>query len=219
MPDSITLRLCLQRCTLEMGQISGPSTNRYSDELMRQNVEHAFKHVFREAFWPRYSSYAQFTLDGTTGLVTDDLTILIKDVKDIDAVWVANHSSGLPLLPTTVNPYALSGTRPRFVELTNSDKVFRIWPRTATGQVTVRYRTLPTLPFDLDDTIYVNDMVLVYATCWWTFDKDGDNPGAAKLMQGLLLDTLKTEKRLLLNLPLAHNDSAGSIPLQWFMAP
>lgn len=216
MADSITLRACLEKVAYELSQVPGPGTNRYSDSILSQHVEHAFKHLFRELWLPYYTRYEQFTLDGTTGQVTADLTDKIKDVKDIGSIWRADTNLSLPLLPTNINPYTITGTRPRYIQLTNDEKMFIAWPLTATGQLVIKYRTLPDLPFGLDDTIYINDMLLVYASAWWYADKDGDNPGAAKLLQGLFLQTLNDEKKRLLNLPIALHDGSG-IPTEWFM--
>jgi len=167
--------------------------------------------LFDEVFWPQFCTWRQYVLDGTLGVVTADLTDVIKRIEDIQVIFPTTSSNAAvtKMSPSVTNPYTFSGTVPIHYEglssaFTNkTTKVFRIWPLTATGTIALRHRTKPDT-FVGTDEIDFDDQALILGAVYDYLEDDGTNPNATQKFQGLF-ETRVTQ--------LKNNFNSGPISL------
>jgi hypothetical protein len=165
-------------------QVAGSSVQLYSEELVEGFVNDAFDIIFKKIFYPGYTHYAQLTIDGTTGKPTTNLATdpEVMSFDDIQYVLPEDRNKPLPILPAMFNPYTIGGNVSQYIEaLTVADsdyatKLFRVWPLTATDSVVVRYRKKPKPTFVPTDEIYMDKVMLVYASVWQYMKDDGTIP-------------------------------------------
>lgn len=195
--------------------VSGQGTQIYAEDRIGEMIQHKFDVLFSEEFWPQFCTWTQYTLDGTLGVVTTDLTDIIKDIEDIQSMFHEENSTPIPKLnPSTVNPFGLSGTRPLHYEgLATSfsnytTRVFHIWPHAATGDITLRYRTKPD-NFVATDEIYFDDQVLILGAVFDYLEDDGTNPNATQKFQAMFESRVTQLKDNLNTGPIALDPAAG----------
>ena len=124
---------------------------------------------------------------------------------------VGNTSAALAALPSTVNPYGLSGTAPIYFAPYNTvSKVFQVWPRSATGTLTVAGRTKPTA-FVAGDTVDFDDQLLILGATYDYLEDDGSNPGATQKFEAMFDSRRKQMHRLLNSLPV-QLDPISTLP-------
>ena len=206
---SQTLTQLINRVTIRLSQVNGAGVQIYSEDRIAEMIQHKFDVLFDEAFWPQFSTWQQWTLDGTLGVVTADLTDTLKRLTDIQVLYRSDSSTPIPLLSSTTNPYAFSGLTPLGYEgNTNAAKVFTIWPKTSTGTVTARIRTQPD-PFDPDDEVDFDDQALILGATWDYLEDDGTNPNATQKFQALAESRVNQLESALSSAPIALNTFVG----------
>jgi hypothetical protein len=197
--------------------VSGVSVQQYAEDPILHGIQTAFDRLFKLRFWPSYSEWATWTLDGTTGKVTTDLTSLVKDFTDIANIWYGSDTNPLTRRPTYTNPANITGTRPRYWEPLKQEptRIFRILPITSTGNVTAYYRTKPA-DFDIDSTLYLDPLLLELASALAYLASDNANPTMINLVQEELKTYFST-------VDMNHDDdeieldaNAHSIPENWY---
>jgi hypothetical protein len=210
-----TLTELITRVEDRLSMVSGQGTQIYAEDRIAEMIQHKFDVLFTEEFWPQFCRWAQYTLDGTLGVITTDLTSLVKDVEDIQAIFHNTNSSPIPKLnPSTVNPFGLSGARPLHYEglstsFTNyASRVFHIWPHTATGILTMRYRTKPDT-FVATDEIYFDDQALILGAVFDYLEDDGTNSNATQKFQAMFEARVMQLKDSLNSGPLSLDPAAG----------
>lgn len=179
-------------------QSAGSAVQLYSQDILMQQVQDAFDHIFIMEWWPQFRIRELRTLDGTTGAPTVPLTY-ITQYDDIKAIFVQNDPRALPVL--TMNSSVLApnfniGDRARYME-GNVATVFKLWPETATGQVSVVGRARPAA-FAIDQTVPFDSTLLKHYAAWAYFTDDDSNPTAAAKHQGLFetrLETIRIDSR------------------------
>jgi hypothetical protein len=196
-----TLDELIERTITRMSMVSGRGTQLYAEDKVAEMIQHKFDVLFDENFWPDYTSVAQYTLDGATGIVTTDLSTLIKRFVDIDYVMIGNTNTKLTSLPTTINPFGLSGTTPVYLAPNNSTtRPFKVYPITATGNVTVRFRTKPAT-FVGEDEVKMDDQLLILGAVYDYLEDDASNPGATQKFEAMFDSRRKQWHRMLNSLP------------------
>ncbi len=180
--------------------VAGTGVQIYADDRIAEMIQHKFDVLFLEEFWPQFSEWATWTLDGTLGVVTTDLTDLVKKYEDIDVIFPENSNKALTkLTPNTTNPFQLSGTTPIHIEglgpnATNKvTRVFNVWPKSATGDLNSHYRTRPDT-FNPEDEIDFDDQALILGATYDYLEDDGTNPNATQKFLGLFNDRVKQLK-------------------------
>ena len=170
---------------------AGQGVQLYAEDRIAEMIQHKFDVLFEEIFWPQFCTWAQYTLDGTLGIITTDLTTLVKRFEDIQVIYPENSNQSLPKLsPSTSNPFELSGTTPVAYEAlgptdTNkTSRVFQIWPKAATGDVILRFRTKPDT-FTANTTVDFDEQVLILGAAFDYAEDDGTNPNATQKFQNL----------------------------------
>ena len=175
----------------------------YAEDRVAEMIQHKFDVLFEERFWPQFTTWAQWTLDGTLGIVTTDLASLLKRFEDIRVVFPDNSTTPLTQISAlTTNPFELSGTTPiHYAALGPTDanktsRVFQIWPKTATGDIIVQYRTKPDT-FVGTDTVDFDDQALILGATFDYLEDDGTNPNASQKFQLLFEARVKQLKNTL----------------------
>ncbi len=195
-----TLTELVTRTADRLSMVSGSGTQIYAEDRIAEMIQHKFDVLFDEVFWPQFLTWAQWTLDGTLGIVTTDLTSLLKRYEDIRVVFPQNSSTPLTKMSAlSTNPFELSGTVPIHYEAlgpTDSNKtsrVFQIWPKTATDDIIVQYRTKPDT-FVGTDEIDFDDQALILGATFDYLEDDGTNPNASQKFQLLFEARVKQLK-------------------------
>ena len=206
--------------------MQGTSVQTYAEDRIAAAIQHKFDVLFSEIFWPQHIIWKASVLDGTLGVVTDDLTTILSDFDDIARIYRSGGTLPLPLLPAqTLNPFVLSGTRPRFYAPiphgeTNANKIFNIWPKTATGTIQWARRKHPKAGtagrlFNPSDTVTFDDHALILGAAFDILEDDATNPNATQKFQSMFESRMKQLKRALANAPIALDQGRQNILTTW----
>ncbi len=185
---SIVVSALVTRVEKRLRIVAGVSAQLYAEDAILHGIQTSFDRLFKIRWWPMYTTaLATYTLDGTAGKVTTDLTALIKDFTDIHRIWYDEDEAPLTRLRTDKRPDKVTGTKARYWEPLKQEatRVFRIIPITTTGDVHVRFRTKPD-DFKITDTIYLDPLLLELAAAYEYVVTDGANPGQAEMLLGML---------------------------------
>jgi hypothetical protein len=212
-----TLTELITRTADRLSMVAGTGVQTYAEDRIAEMIQHKFDVMFSEAFWPQFLSWSIYTLDGTLGVVTADLTTTLKRFEDIRVIYPDNTNTSLTKLSAlTTNPNTLSGTTPIHFEAlgptaTNKiTKVFNVWPKTATGNIDVQYRTKPDT-FIGTDEIDFDDQALILGATFDYLEDDGTNPNASQKFQLLFEARVKQLKNEFNSAPISL-DPVTSIP-------
>ena len=213
---SILVSDLVVRVETRLRMVSGISVQIYAEDAILHSIQTSFDRLFMVRFWPMYSSWATWTLDGTTGQVTTDLTALVKTFMDLRGIWFEEDETPLLRLPADKRPENVVGTKARYWEPLKQapTRVFRILPILSIGDVHAHHRTKPN-DFVLTDTIYLDPLLLELAAAYEYVVTDGANPGQGELLLGMLKQHFKV-------IDSAQDDDfielvrgLGNIPSEW----
>jgi len=181
-----TLTQLVTRVETRLSMVAGVGVQFYSEDAIEEFIQTTFNTLFDKAFWPRFTTHAStYTLDGTNGIVTTDLTTLIKRFEDIRHIFPDNSNTALTELPSTINASTIDGTSPvHFSSNPDVSRIFTIWPKASTGDIQVTYRTKPD-DFTSTDEIDFDEDSLVLGASWEYLKDDGTNPEATASMLAL----------------------------------
>lgn len=212
-----TLDEITQDVISNLSQAGGVGTQRYAEPRIHILINQCFKMLFDRQWWPEYMEwYTSCALDGTTGVVTTDISA-IKRFIDIRAVFPAGSDKPLPMIPTEINPTGIPAGALTFIDTNRSTtKVFKVWSPTSTTAVTIHARLKPD-DFTANDEISFDDLVLCYGAAWAYAEDDGTNPGATQKFQMLFENRLATIESALNSKPIALNARATYVPGQWWV--
>lgn len=213
-----TLNNLVQRTIEMLSQAPGTGTQVYAEDRLAEMMLNSFYALARMKWWKHLMQWEQKTLDGTAGLVTANFDP-VGEFRDIQAVMAGTGARPLSMLPTEFNPYALSGTYPRFIEdytATSAAKILRVWPLTATGTIAVRRRALLVRSGVVSNTIVpFHDLALIYKACWEYSEDDGGNPGQTAKFQGMFQAEWKQLVMDEVSKPIELDPRAGVFPDTW----
>ncbi len=208
----------IQKTIRRLSMVNGEGVQLYAEDLIGDMLQHKFNIIFNRQFWPQFKHAATYTLDGTLGVVTADLTAILKDYEDIQFIFREGAKQPLITAPDRMNTDLLTGDTPKLFEANSSAaKVFNILPKEATGNILLKCRTKPAdfstasetaIPFDND--------VLILGACFDYLEDDGSNPGATEKFRILFEDRLRQLEGMHNNkrIPLDPT-SVGNIPNTW----
>ena len=200
-----TLAQLVTRTEQRLSMVAGTSVQLYSEDRIAEMIQHKFDVLFIEAWWPQFMTWYTWTLDGTNGQVTVDVTNIIKDYQDIRRIFPSGSNTPLTELGSTVNPLQLSGTTPMHFESDiATDKRFHIWPKTATGNIIVHVRTKPAT-FISSDEINFDEQALILGAAYDYAEDDGTNPGGTEKLQNLFEARVQQSQSQLNDAPLSLN--------------
>jgi len=204
-----TLTQLITRVADRLSMVSGTGVQIYAEDRIAEMIQHKFDVLFADVFWPQFCTWATYTLDGTLGVITTDLTELIKEFDDIQVIFPEKSNRSLTKLSQlTNNPFLLSGTTPiHFESLGPTDtnkttKVFNVWPKTATGDLNIRFRTKPDT-FVGSDTIDFDEQALILGATYDYLEDDGTNPNASQKFQSMFEARVRQLKDMFNSGPIA----------------
>ncbi len=197
--------------------VAGAGVQIYAENRIAEMIQHKFDVLFEERFWPQFNTWVIWTLDGTLGVVTDDLTDKVKRFVDVRVIFPANSNAALTKISAlTQNPFVLSGSTPIHYDAlgpndsNKTQKVFFIWPKTSTGDIVAQYRTKPET-FTANDVVDFDDQALILGATFDYLEDDGTNPNATTKFQTLFESRVEQLTRSLDKDPISL-DPASSRP-------
>lgn len=216
----------IQRTIRRIGQVSGTSVQVYAEELIGEMIQHKFDVLFEEQWWSQFMHWLDGTLDGTTGVVTVNVATLVdgnsvdiglKRFEDIHSIFPDKDNRPLPRFPDFVNPDNVTGVTPRYIEADgNEQKVFKLYPVTATGLVKIHYRSKPN-NFATGDTVRFDQQALILGAAYDYLEDDGANPGASEKMSNMFESRVKQLKKSRAWLPHKLDPRVDTaVPDEWF---
>lgn len=204
----------------ELHQVSGPAVQVYSQDMLISRINNAFITFFDDPSvnWKRFTEYATYVLDGTTGKSTTDVSLTFREYDDIYRIYPSDSDRPLVKWNQNRNPGLIVGDYPRMVRPTSTaQKIFQVLPLTAAGSVTVVGKSRPTTwPFDdLADIVPFDYLAIVYYVAWQELSDDGTNPAATedklKLFQNRWKQLIARQGQE----PVSYNGGSTQVPTQW----
>lgn len=179
----ITLRDAIDRTLERVALAQGVDVQTYAEEQIKSIIQHKFDILFDSVWWPQFYNPGQtFTLDGASGVVTADLSDLIKRFQDVRFVWYKDERNPLPRAPVRLNPTLIK--RRSIIPTSQSGKVFKVLPSDTSGDITIAFRTKPDNFEQEDDVIDMDDHLIVLGAAYDYLNGIGTNPEEeAKLLQ------------------------------------
>lgn len=200
-----------------LSQAGGVGTQRYSEARIQGLIQLTFEMLFLRQWWPQFMQGFTCTLDGTTGVVVEDISSITR-YQDIRAVFQSGSDVQLQQLPAELNPLGLQDARIMFIEPNNTDgKVFRVWSPTATGTLYVHARLEPAV-YTPDDIVKFDRLALAYGAAWAYAEDDGTNPGASQKFQILFENRVHDLEAELLDKPISLDNTSVKFPTMWWYA-
>lgn len=167
----------LGRIMTKLSLMGGLDVQVYGQPKIMELLQSTFNDVFDRRFWNCHMAFIMCNLDGTTGLVTGDLSSKLKSFNDIRNLWVPSQTSPLPRGPRDVTPSRVNMLC--YVPEADTQKVFRVLPMYTNGTIDISYRARPArlaeasvVPFD--------DEYLIFEVCAQYMNLEGANTSAAK---------------------------------------
>ena len=189
-----TLAEIITRVQNLLSLAGGLNVQTYAQPKIVEFITMGYNTLYKKHFWTDYTTVEKFTLDGTTGRVTADLSAKIKSFKDIEYIWYKDYATPLPIAPANRSPDMI-----RQLSFSNSGIAscpFVIYPIDNTGEVWVSYRTKATLPFAETDEIPMDDELLVRWAVMMYLTFDNANQAAISLVTKMYSDYLNELEKL-----------------------
>lgn len=206
--------------TMKLRQVSGAGVNIYSDGPIKLAIEDIYYLAVGDRWWPHLMKTLTRTLDGSTGIVTEDLTG-VDEFTDIRAVWYQGEQRPLPIMPHYANYNAGVGAQQRCIEPLNwdddnADRFFRMIPVTTTGTVYIHCRTTPDQIFTNPEVIIPFNPALLAAGAAWSYAaSEGVNPAHVVKLQQEFTDAMKTERNSYRDMGIPLDPRQASYPTEW----
>lgn len=212
-----TLRALITDIEKELYQVAGIATQVYAQDKLAQNVENAFLMFFtdQKIKWKRFETFQTYVLDGTTGRATTPVNTTFKNYDDIYAIYPADSNRKLVMASGQVNPVSVTGNYP-LQRMYDSTNIFRVLPITAVGSVTVVGRSLPTLPFALNDVVPFDSLAIKFHAVWQYLIDDGSNPGGVAKFESLFNERYQALNKAQSSEPIAFNGRGINIPTTYY---
>lgn len=209
-----TLAQLTQRVIRRVSMVDGASVQTYAETRIEEMIQHKFDILFDELWWDDLMFRQSYTLDGTTGLITGDISSLCKKFKDIKEIYLENYPDPLKTWVGQGN-LALYNGHPVYTSYTTDmTKLFKVWPVDTSGDVYVVGRTKPA-DFTSGDTVNFDEQVLVLGAAYDWLEDDGTNPGATEKMQQLFESRVAQLKNLESAKPIPLNPRISYLHDQW----
>lgn len=188
-----TLSVLITRVQELLSLAGGLGVQTYAQPKIVQFIQMAYTDLADRRFWNDYTTQDTYTLDGTTGKVTADLTDVIKSFRDIEYVWYGDYASPLPKAP---NNRSQSMVRQlSFAPSGDAASPFMILPIDNTGEVHVRYRVRADVPFTELNDVPMDEELLVRASAMMYLTFDNSNQAAMQMVSNMYKERLdKLEK-------------------------
>ena len=211
-----TLQQLITKVERLIAQSAGTAVQTYAEPRIAQHLQDSFNGLFLKVWWPQFMTWETLALNGSTGEPSS--VPAVRRFVDIRAIFRADSNRRLPLPPGDSNPLLYTGTDPLFAEGITGDRVFRVWPFTATGSVVVNGRVKPN-DFALTNDVDMDDTLLSLLAAWQYVVDDGNNPAQAEKLQQLFNTQLELVTHNLQNLGMALDYRYADTVNQWMEYP
>lgn len=183
-----TINQLIVRIEERLALAAGLNVQIHAENRLIETLRSSYNILFDDFWWPEYTKSATYTLDGTTGQITTDVTNIIRRYADIQYVYYDQDEHPLPHLQRTTNPARIK-TR-CITPSGDPETVFKVYPVDTTGNVHVWYRTRIADSVwedsEFDTEINMDDELLIYSVCYDFMVDDASNDMAAqKFLQKL----------------------------------
>jgi len=217
-----TARQIISEVERLVGEAAGAGVQIHAEDGMLETLNRVARLAFTRFTWDQYVNWQELTLDGTTGLITDEEAFLdVSGVEDFLAIYRQGETIPLPKLDRKANPFRMTGTKVlcwTVLPYNHDDfqaKRLQFWPRTATDTLEVCTRLDPT-PFVFEDEIHMDRDILVAGTAWLTTLGDDLNPAAAEGYKNFMDERFSTIMKALAMQP-TTSDGRAPVPNDWYL--
>ncbi len=208
-----TLSTLITRVQELLSLAGGLGVQTYAQPKIVQFIQSGYADLADRRFWNDYTQEASYTLDGTTGKVTADLTNIIKSFRDVQYIWYGDYASPLPRVPNN-----RSQTMIRQLGFTSSGDPtcpFKVLPIDNTGTVHVRYRSKATVPFSEIDDVPMDEELLVRYAALLYLSFDNANQTAITVVNKMYTERLDKLEKLEDNHSKSLYSSSNQIVSEW----
>lgn len=214
-----TFGQCIEAVQTRLSEVPGVAASLYSEDILGAAIQSVFDTVFEKLWLPEYRVMLERTLDGSTGIVTEDVadtsqSEYIDRWTDLRAVFPSTIDMPLRLLPSRINPTLITGTTPRYISPSNTNRLIKVWPLASTGDLVIIGRQRPA-PFTLEDTVKLPTELVVVGALAQAFESDSTSPGAADMFSRQYNDAFRTLRGNLSQHPIELAPSSANYPTQW----
>ena len=188
-----TLNELTQEVVSNVGLVSGTSVQTYTEPQIKLQIQNIFDFLFRKRTWDHLSDVYTWALDGSTGVVTTDLTSIVKDFRHIAAIHRSDDDKDV-VRSFDRRHLRVEGTKALFWRPLQSQdaqfltRVFKVYPVAAAGNIDVTVKIKPDDFNDSDQVPFPRDLI-VYGASWLLLDTDGINPTNAAKCQTMFEQT------------------------------
>ena len=212
----LTLTEIAQKVTRRLSLYPGTGVQLYAEDRIKDMIQSTFEFIFDDYFWPQFCSWNQWTLNGTTGEVTADISAILKRWEDLSAVMRDGSNKKLPRVPDGMNPFTITGETPRFIEPYNANgRIFRVWPLECVTDIVAYVRTIPDEYVD-DDVIDFDSEALILGATYHILEDDGTVPGGIEKYRSLFERRVSQLKVNVDQMPIPLVDTPRSnVPVEW----
>lgn len=218
-----TIAALMSRIEKHVALASGLNVQIHAEEQLLEMLRYRYNTLFDDHWWPEFTSFTTFALDGTTGRITGDLSSLVTRFRDIGAMYRDQQNYPISLAPHNINPLRL--TQVCMVPLSAAPtKLFQIYPVTTTGNLSFWYRTRVTdaawdiALADITD-INMDDDLLVLGVIAEYLASDGSNPDLAGQYEKRYMDRKQQFIDMDFTQPIAKRSQNQNYPTDWVMGP
>lgn len=214
-----TIATLIERIEKRINLAAGIDVQTHGEEQMLEMLRHKYNTLFDTMWWYDYLTLETFTLDGSTGTITGDVTDKIRRFIDIHSVYLGGNSKPLPLLSIGSNPtlFTAEAIAPYTSDAT---KMFKVWPFDRSDEVHVWYRTrMSDDEWDIataeDQNVNMDDELLITGTIYDYLVDDGSNDESAAKYERQYNARFEQLAKLSYQHGISKSDQSTSLPTQW----
>jgi len=217
-----TIGTLIARVQTRIALASGLDVQIVDEPRMLEMLRSRYNTLFDQNWWIDYLTLGTYNLDGTTGLITGDVTGLINRVADIQGIFYNDDTDPLPMIKFNTNPR--HSRRTAWAPFaSNPAKMFKIYPIDQEAEINVWYRTRLTdeqWEQDNDETeVNMDDEMLILGTTFDYLSDDGSNDDAVKKYLGMYENRVKQVEALQFQAPMSKNNDRNGFPTRWSDGP
>lgn len=185
MPSN-TIGTVKERALQELRTQAGLSTQIYAEDVLLTNIQSVFDELMNmsDVFWPDYMKWNTWTLDGSTGIVTETLTSDLTRHEDIRLMWYDQRESPIPRLPSLQRYDKVRGTATFWEPLYQNPKIFRVLPiDTPAASVIVHHKIRPAAFTSDDDVCWMDLDMMACGAAYYFLAGEGAEADATNAMR------------------------------------
>lgn len=173
-----------------IGLVNGTAVQTYTEPNIETSIQQVSDMIFRKKDWRHLCEWATYALDGTTGVVTTDLSNTVSSWENIRDIVVSGTDRRI-VLPIEREHLHVNGATPlyytpiRWGQPSFETGIVKFWPITATGSIDMLVKVRPADYTSDESVIPFPKDVMEYGCAWNVLANDGINPDATARAQTL----------------------------------